>query len=162
MSLCPCGSQSEYEACCAPLHDGAIGATPEAVMRSRYSAFVVNKLSYLADTLTEESKGDYDAEETAAWAESAKWQNLEIRSTTGGGENDEEGTVEFIAKFKAGPELHAHHEVSYFVKRDGHWLYSHGDMNPKQEQRIVTKIGRNDPCPCGSGKKHKKCCLNAA
>ncbi len=24
------------------------------------------------------------------------------------------------------------------------------------------KIGRNDPCPCGSGKKYKKCCLNAA
>jgi hypothetical protein len=25
--------------------------------------------------------------------------------------------------------------------------------------RIVTKIGRNDPCPCGSGKKYKHCCL---
>jgi len=22
------------------------------------------------------------------------------------------------------------------------------------------KIGRNDPCPCGSGKKYKKCCMN--
>ena len=22
------------------------------------------------------------------------------------------------------------------------------------------KVGRNDPCPCGSGKKYKKCCLN--
>ena len=25
-------------------------------------------------------------------------------------------------------------------------------------QRIAKKIGRNDPCPCGSGKKYKKCC----
>jgi len=25
-------------------------------------------------------------------------------------------------------------------------------------RRIMAKIGRNDPCPCGSGKKHKKCC----
>ena len=27
--------------------------------------------------------------------------------------------------------------------------------------RDVPKIGRNDPCPCGSGRKYKKCCLNA-
>ncbi|MGB1398058.1 MAG: SEC-C metal-binding domain-containing protein, partial [Planctomycetota bacterium] len=26
--------------------------------------------------------------------------------------------------------------------------------------RAAAKIGRNDPCPCGSGKKYKKCCLN--
>ncbi len=29
---------------------------------------------------------------------------------------------------------------------------------PKQEPIRVQKIGRNDPCPCGSGKKYKKCC----
>lgn len=27
-------------------------------------------------------------------------------------------------------------------------------------QRVEEKVGRNDPCPCGSGKKFKKCCLN--
>ncbi len=26
--------------------------------------------------------------------------------------------------------------------------------------RTESKVGRNDPCPCGSGKKYKKCCLN--
>lgn len=31
-----------------------------------------------------------------------------------------------------------------------------------QPVRNPVKIGRNDPCPCGSGKKYKKCCLNAA
>ena len=29
---------------------------------------------------------------------------------------------------------------------------------PKQQPRKVTKVGRNDPCPCGSGKKYKNCC----
>ena len=29
---------------------------------------------------------------------------------------------------------------------------------PKKQPRKVTKIGRNDPCPCGSGKKYKNCC----
>lgn len=31
---------------------------------------------------------------------------------------------------------------------------------PEPFVRIEPKIGRNDPCPCGSGKKYKKCCLN--
>lgn len=26
----------------------------------------------------------------------------------------------------------------------------------------MAKVGRNDPCPCGSGKKYKKCCVNKA
>jgi hypothetical protein len=30
----------------------------------------------------------------------------------------------------------------------------------KEPIRVEVKIGRNDPCPCGSGKKYKKCCLN--
>ena len=33
-----------------------------------------------------------------------------------------------------------------------------GDGTVKKQPRKVQKIGRNDPCPCGSGKKYKKCC----
>ena len=33
-----------------------------------------------------------------------------------------------------------------------------GDAAVKKQPRKVTKIGRNDPCPCGSGKKYKQCC----
>jgi uncharacterized protein YecA (UPF0149 family) len=28
----------------------------------------------------------------------------------------------------------------------------------QSEPRRTIKIGRNDPCPCGNGRKHKKCC----
>jgi len=28
-----------------------------------------------------------------------------------------------------------------------------------EPHRVETKVGRNEPCPCGSGKKYKKCCL---
>ena len=31
-------------------------------------------------------------------------------------------------------------------------------LNPPKPKIAEKKIGRNDPCPCGSGKKHKKCC----
>ncbi len=33
-----------------------------------------------------------------------------------------------------------------------------GDGTVKKQPRKVKKIGRNDPCPCGSGKKYKQCC----
>ena len=33
-----------------------------------------------------------------------------------------------------------------------------GDKTVKKQPRKVQKIGRNDPCPCGSGKKYKQCC----
>ncbi|MBW1921246.1 MAG: SEC-C domain-containing protein, partial [Deltaproteobacteria bacterium] len=38
--------------------------------------------------------------------------------------------------------------------------FSHGDSGDRPEtvRRKGKKIGRNDPCPCGSGKKYKKCC----
>ena len=43
------------------------------------------------------------------------------------------------------------------------WREIHGTNGPASpgEPRVVTgaKVGRNDPCPCGSGKKYKKCCL---
>lgn len=42
--------------------------------------------------------------------------------------------------------------AAYFNEHPSKWR--------KQPLR-VEKIGRNDPCPCGSGKKYKQCCLNA-
>ncbi len=42
-------------------------------------------------------------------------------------------------------------------------VYSHGDESEDEssKQRSTHKIGRNDLCPCGSGKKYKKCCGRA-
>jgi preprotein translocase subunit SecA len=43
---------------------------------------------------------------------------------------------------------------------DQNLIFSHGDEAEKKQpvRRNETKVGRNDPCPCGSGKKYKKCC----
>jgi preprotein translocase subunit SecA len=37
-----------------------------------------------------------------------------------------------------------------------------GDLGPVQQVIRGDKVGRNDPCPCGSGKKYKKCCGTGA
>jgi len=159
MSQCPCGSKQTYEECCAPFHNGELAPTAEQLMRSRYSAFEKGKLEYLEETLSFASRKDYNAEETAEWAGQARWDKLEIVNTEDGQENDDTGMVEFRAYFKINGQKQVHHERSRFSKLDGRWYYEDGEMNPAQEQRIVgKKVGRNDPCTCGSGKKFKKCC----
>ena len=49
-------------------------------------------------------------------------------------------------------------ELSEKKKRKMH--FTHGDEGdrPATVKREGKKIGRNAPCPCGSGKKYKKCC----
>jgi len=127
-------------------------------MRSRYSAFVLGKGQYLKGSLSEGQKADFDVEEFEASAGQTKWLGLEIRKTEDGGENDDTGTVEFIARYKSQGGPVVHHERAIFTREDGHWVFSDCVMNPKEAQRRVEKVGRNDPCPCGSGRKYKKCC----
>jgi SEC-C motif-containing protein len=74
------------------------------------------------------------------------------------GQNGAIGTVEFVARYRQGGKVFAHHEQASFRKADGRWLYVDGTINPKPAQRFAAKVGRNDPCPCGSGQKYKKCC----
>lgn len=158
MTLCPCGSGRGFDECCGPLLAGAPAPTPEALMRSRYTAFVRGDVGYLESTLVPEAQEGFDRAETETWAEAAQWQRLEVRSAGVSSEDESQGTVEFVAHYRYRGQTYAHHELGSFRKHEGRWAYVDGLMNPKPTQRTVAKVGRNDPCPCGSGKKHKKCC----
>jgi len=127
-------------------------------MRSRYSAFVTGELDHVEHTHASYMRDDYNRSQAQSVAAEAKWMGLEIRQTTGGGPDDETGTVEFVARFKRGQELTVHHELSNFCREDGNWMYVDGEMSPRPATVHVDKVGRNEPCPCGSGKKYKKCC----
>lgn len=84
---------------------------------------------------------------------------LEIVETEGGADSDQEGVVEFIATYKDRSLVRRHHERSQFLRHDGQWYFVDGEMvAPETEVHQSPKVGRNDPCPCGSGKKFKKCC----
>lgn len=116
-------------------------------MRSRYSAYVLKLSPYLLTTWhpsTRPATLDISSDETT-------WLGLDI---LGYGEDEErgsEGWVEFVARFQGG-QLH---ERSRFVTEAGEWRYLEGEILPPHP---VAKPGRNDPCPCGSGRKYKKCC----
>lgn len=159
MANCPCGLNRDYDDCCGPYIAGTADApTAEALMRSRYTAYTQNNQDYLLETLAPESRDEEEEEAAENQAANMKWQSLEIRATGDGGEGDEKGTVEFVAKYRVGDQNGMHHERSTFRRHEGKWVCIGGELNPKPEQRIVEKVGRNDPCPCGSGKKFKKCC----
>jgi SEC-C motif-containing protein len=158
MQSCPCGSGKSLEQCCGPILEGGKAATPEAMMRSRYSAYALCNAAHLEASLAPESRRDFDRAATEKWAKSAEWLGLSILSTSGGGEGDEFGRVEFSARFRENGAEHTHHEDSRFRRQDGTWLYVDGHVIRNPVVRSAPKIGRNEPCPCGSGKKYKQCC----
>jgi len=159
-TLCPCGSGLPLDACCKPYIDGTSRApTAEALMRSRYTAYALHDIDYLESTLHGNELRDFDKDGTEKWARDSTWLGLDIVNTTAGAANDKEGSVEFRARYERDGVQHEHHELSLFRKFDGRWLYTGGrGVAPAQFRRDAPKTGRNDPCPCGSGKKYKKCC----
>ncbi len=158
MDLCPCGSGAVYAECCEPALTGAHPAeTAEKLMRARYSAYVRLQTDYLFETTHPDHRRGYDREGTREWAESAEWEGLEILGSQRGGAGDSDGEVEFIARYRLKGTQHEHHELAHFKREQGNWYFTEGPM-VKPKPLSVNKIGRNEPCPCGSGVKYKKCC----
>jgi len=87
------------------------------------------------------------------------WQSLHILDTEAGRESDDKGVVVFRAVALHDEQELTLQERSRFVKEDGKWFYVDGDiMEVPPTIAKKPKVGRNEPCPCGSGKKFKKCC----
>jgi SEC-C motif-containing protein len=126
-------------------------------MRSRYSAYAEHAVDYIVETCVQDGKENIDVKETRAWSERSRWLGLKILTVTKGGPGDTEGTVEFEADYERDGLKDVHHEKAKFIKTDGQWFYDEGDIVPKTVVRSSPKVGRNDPCPCGSGKKYKHC-----
>ena len=160
MTNCTCGLEQPYEECCEPIIKGEKQAeTAESLMRSRYSAFAHAEVDWLVDSVHPETREDHDRDSIRVWAVDSQWSSLEIVSTHEGGSDDETGEVEFIANYKDKQGRHRHHELAQFKKHEGQWyFYDGGRVKPQTVVRDAPKVGRNDPCPCGSGKKFKKCC----
>lgn len=160
MNNCPCGSDRPYEECCQPIIKGEQSApTAETLMRARYSSYVKQELDFLLESTHPDHREDYDPQSTRTWSESARWHGLEIADTVDGTEGDTTGEVEFMAHFSIRNQRQVHHERATFEKVDGKWFFVDGFfVKPQQYVREDPKVGRNDPCPCGSGKKFKKCC----
>jgi SEC-C motif-containing protein len=154
---CPCGTGKTFGQCCEPLHKRERKAeNAEQLMRSRFSAHVARNWEHLHRTYAKTASEPYEPETDV---NARDWTRLVIHSHEPGVKPDT-AYVDFTAWFKEGESEQALHEKAEFHKVEGAWLYTRAVREgPAPVKLAQAKVGRNDPCPCGSGKKYKQCCL---
>jgi len=123
---CPCGSGLSYAQCCGRyIDDGQNAPSAEALMRSRYTAFVRADAAYLLGTWHPSTRpAELDLGDT-----NLRWLGLSIKRCERGGPDDMEGVVEFVARMKRGGRAARLHEVSRFTREDGQWFYVDGELH---------------------------------
>ena len=122
---CPCNPKKNYDDCCKKAHQNIKTVlTAEALMRSRYSAFVLAKIDYLQKSHHSNTRpSNQEKEEILQWAKSVNWLKLEVLNTVKGSKTDSIGTVEFKAYFMENGKIDVIHENSSFCKENKHWVY---------------------------------------
>ncbi len=122
-------------------------------MRSRYAAYVLENGEYLTRTWHPRTRPS-----DLGLDDGTTWHGLTVISTSAGGVDDGHGIVEFTARCRVNEIPGNLHEISEFVREGGRWYYLDGEPPKQKPVKSGKKIGRNEPCPCGSGKKYKRCC----
>lgn len=157
ISQCYCGNNIAFAACCQPLVLGKqLATSPEALMRSRFCAYVVQNYAYILATYGPQQSNNLSLNTIAEGANNTRWLRLDVFKST---QKSSAGTVEFSAYYQVDQQFYVMHETSEFIKQNGQWYYTRGSMHkdsgPYTQQR-------NAQCLCGSGNKYKKCCANLA
>lgn len=170
MQLCPCRVSPKldflmqpiaYSDCCQPYHDafdkndnGVKAESAERLMRTRYSAFVLQKADYIVKTTLPAQQALLYIESIEAWARETNWAGLEIVSHTAK-LGKRHAQVDFKAFYTAQDgQQAAHHELSSFVKAKDktseRWYF----LDPT----VAMTVSQKQPCICGSSEKFKRCC----
>lgn len=160
-SLCPCGLNQKLDNCCGPIIAGDNQAnSPEQLLRSRYVAYSTGNIKYIEKTMKGSAAKDFNAESAKIWAESITWLSLDVKRSFLDPKDPTKGYAEFSVHFKDQVgKVQRIHEISEFTQIDGQWFYTNEKTPAKSNNSIYNKMGRNELCHCGSGKKYKKCCL---
>lgn len=125
-------------------------------MRSRFTAHVAHDFLHLHRSYLKTSREPYVEDPDAG---KTLWTRLEIHSHQPGAKPDS-AFVDFTAYHQEGDREIAHLEKAEFQRVEGTWFYTRAvRVGPAPIVSSEAKVGRNDPCPCGSGKKYKQCCL---
>src|SRR5689334_19904250 len=154
---CPCGSGSLFADCCEPIMNGTRQSeTAEQLMRARYTAFVTGAIDFIVSSTHSQTQKDIDLDFVRDWSQTSEWHGLQLLETKQ--VNDNRALVSFEAHYAKDGKEHTHREKSLFEREEGEWRFVTGDELKNPTVRYETPPpGRNDPCPCGSGKKYKKC-----
>ena len=123
-NVCPCGSNKQYENCCEIYHKNLQAPTAEALMRSRYSAFVFGLVDYLVKTTHPNYRYKGLEKEIASRCKTVAWRHLKIISTWQGDIHDVVGKVFFEATFVQEGKEGIHQEHSRFKRFKHQWMYT--------------------------------------
>lgn len=131
METCLCCSGKNFNECCEPyLSDAEIPTTPEALMRSRYTAFARANVEYVANTMKSPAADHFDLEDARVAAQQLHWDEFEIVNSS---VNEDKATVEYIAYFIANSMKHKLHKLCELQLTDGKWYYINAqDMYDQQ------------------------------
>ena len=134
MKTCPCGSGATLNECCRRYISGSERAeTPEALMRSRYTAYTMANIPYIQLTMKGKAAVGYQPESAVQWAQSVTWLGLRVLNSYMKG--DDRGFVEFVAVFSHEGREQQIHELSEFQKIKGIWYYMDGTLSSEQQKR---------------------------
>ena len=152
--VCPCDSQKSYLSCCEPFITGKQSPeTPEALMRSRYTAYTMANIDYIKETMRGNALTGFQEMDAKRWAKRVHWIKLNVLKSVI--ENTSTGYVIFEASFVDGSRLKSIHEKSAFISEEGQWYYIGGTHLPTDHTEKM--ISRNMNCPCGNHRKFKNC-----
>lgn len=126
-NLCPCGSRKKYKNCCQPIHnDHSLAKTPEQLMRSRYSAYVMGLTDFIINTYIPEISSTLNRSEIESGTK-MDWIKLSVKSSKI--TSDSEGFVHFKAFYREDGQTFALEENSRFIKIHGNWFYVDGEFS---------------------------------
>ncbi|MDX2345766.1 MAG: YchJ family metal-binding protein [Legionella sp.] len=124
---CPCGSKNKYDQCCEPyLTKTQYPKTPEALMRSRYTAYTLANIDYIKKTMRGPALFGFDEEDAKRWAARVTWMGLKVFQASSEKPTQNKGYVEFEAKFMENYDLKSIHEKSEFIREKNRWYYVDG------------------------------------
>ncbi len=156
--ICACGSGAGFATCCDPVIKGERDSeTAEELMRARYTAFATGAIDFIVASTHSRTKSEIDVPFIRDWSLNSDWRGLQILEVKSVNEN--KAFVSFEAQYTKDGKEQNHREKAVFEREDDSWRFVTGDelKNPTVRYE-VPRPGRNEPCPCGSGKKYKKCC----
>ena len=146
---CPCGSQQCYNDCCGQYISGiSIAPDAESLMRSRYTAYQRGDVSWLVESWHKSQRSPELEAIISTNLSGTDWLGLNVISHDYNNDSNE-AFVTFFARYCEKNQTSAIYERSRFIREEQHWYYVDG---------VHLQAGRNDTCPCGSGRKYKKCC----
>lgn len=149
--MCYCTSTAPFSDCCLPIIEGnKAPASAEHLMRSRYSAYCTKNAEYILNSYALSQQSSHHVDDILQFANEVNFIKLDIVNTA---QDAQYHYVEFKAHYLVADKYCQLHEYSRFIKENGLWKYLDGELYDTPE----LKIGRNDSCPCGAGKKFKKC-----